>query len=313
MPSVDRGGLTPVPRRRRIPSSCYNAHVCQRRGCRGLYPCKFENDYRAHNLDLKVAEWVPAIDIAEREPGDAASIVMSDWVPEAVPKPYPPVVASDIMPDAPEWHPESALWCPDAADWNSSQASWTPDASGALATSFFDLNDNTWKPTVASLNSAATVWKSGQVDRSDIDSDSDIVAPQTEQKILDLGADDGNIFSPKARDGLDSIVQTASPKRGQQQATKHLIETSTAQANGDDGPSHDNRAHDDAKSPVLQQPEPEANLMDDDWGNAPGGAGMMFTETAEHVSFDDDWGCSGSLACLAYSLIRYVMRLLYFS
>lgn len=273
-------------------SDCYKAHVCQRRGCQGLYPCKFENDYRAHNLDLKVAEWVPAIDIAEREPGDAASIVMSDWVPEAVPKPYPPVVASDVMLDAPKWHPDSALWCPDAADWNSSQASCTPDASGALTTSFFDLNDNTWKPTVASLNSAATVWKPGQVDRSDIDSDSDIVAPQTEQKILDLGADDGNIFSPKARDGLDSIVQTASPKRGQQHTTKHLIDTSTAQANGGGGPSHDNRAYNDAKSPVLQQPEPEANLMDDDWGNAPDGEGKMFTETAEHVSFDDDRGCS---------------------
>ncbi|KAH7044676.1 hypothetical protein B0J12DRAFT_557363, partial [Macrophomina phaseolina] len=38
-------------------SDCFNGHVCQRPGCRGQFPCKFKNDYRAHNLDPKVAEW----------------------------------------------------------------------------------------------------------------------------------------------------------------------------------------------------------------------------------------------------------------
>ncbi|KAB2569487.1 hypothetical protein DBV05_g11838 [Lasiodiplodia theobromae] len=288
-------------------SDCYNGHVCQRPGCRGIYPCKFKNDYRAHNLDPKVAEWVPAIDIAEREPDDASSVTMGDAVPEAVPKPASSV-ASDIKPDVPEWHPESAAWNPDAADWNPQPATkswkpaaaeWKPDTTTTSST-IFDLKNSTWKPAVSSWNPNATVWKSSQVDRSDIDSDSDSIAPQPEKEILDLGADDSDnnavssIFSPKARDGrLDSVVQNAgagASKQQDQATTKAPLVDTTAAAQANGGGSSSNGDSSQSPAPQQQHPEPETNLMDDDWGNPPDGAGMTFAETAEPVSFDDDWG-----------------------
>ncbi|KKY13936.1 putative zinc finger ccch-type protein [Diplodia seriata] len=266
-------------------SDCYNGHVCQRPGCRGGPPCKFKNDYRAHNLDPKVAEWVSAIDIAEREADDAASVTMGDEVSEAVPRPAstaPREIKSEALKvEAEEWHPESAAWNPDAADWK-------PENATTTATSSFDLNKGTWQPGVASWNPNAPVWKSGDIDRSDIDSDSDSIAPQPEKEILDLGADDSaatSIFSPKARDGrFDSVIQTVAAPLPDH--AKPLVDTSTAQTNG----AASNGTESSAAKQKQQQQLPETNLMDDDWGNPPDGAGMTFAETAEPVNFDDDWG-----------------------
>ncbi|OJD30736.1 zinc finger ccch-type protein [Diplodia corticola] len=273
-------------------SDCYNGHVCQRPGCRGMYPCKFKGDYRAHNLDPKVAEWVPAVDIAEREADDASSVTMGDEVPEAAPRPAA-AAPLGVKAEAEEWHPEAAAWNPDVADqkpqptmsWKPNAAEWKPEATATTATPSFDLNKGIWKPDVPSWNPTATVWKSGDIDRSDIDSDTDSVAPQPEKEILDLGADDNavtSIFSPKARDGrFDSVVQTVAAP--QPDHAKPLVDTSTAQANGGVSNGSEPPAAD-------QQQQAETNLMDDDWGNPPDGAGMTFAETAEPVNFDDDWG-----------------------
>lgn len=291
-------------------SDCFNGHVCQRPGCRGQPPCKFKHDYRAHNLDPKVAEWVTAIDIEEREPDDSASVTMGEPVPEPEPKPEPkPELKSaldtpDFDPDVVEWHPESAAWSPDdatlkpdAAEWKPTAKGWNPDTQewkpdtrewkpDATAwkpdtvawkpdTAEWKPDTVEWKPGVVDWNPSASTWKSGHVDLSDIDSDTDSTAPEPEKEILDLGAEDatsGRIFSPKARDGrLDSVMQTgeSAPKKN----IRPLVDTPPA--NGLNG----------KHAPV----QPATNLMDDDWGNPPDGAGS-FAETVEPVNFDDDWG-----------------------
>lgn len=263
-------------------SDCFNGHVCQRPGCRGLYPCKFKNDYRAHKLDLKVAEWVPAIDMEERESDDSASVTMGEAPPEAKPKPKPKAtpISPEMKPEAEEWHPESAAWNPDAVDWKPETANWKPDAPAwkpeVASTTKFELNNGgTWKPGVADWKPSANSWKPDDVDKSDIDSDTDSIAPQPEKEILDLGADDTtsvSIFSSKPRDGrLDSVVQTG--ELAPHSEAKPLVDTPAAQPNGNG----------------VNEVQPETNLMDDDWGNPPDGAGT-FAETAEPVNFDDDWG-----------------------
>ncbi|KAL1637779.1 hypothetical protein SLS56_000334 [Neofusicoccum ribis] len=261
-------------------SDCPNGHVCQRPGCRGQVPCRFKNDYRAHNLDPKVHEWVPAIDIEERESDDSASVTMGEAVPEPKPKPITSV-DPDVNTETVEWHPESAAWNPDAVDWKPHTAGrksevqeWRPETSNN-----FDLNSGTSKLGNANWNPSASAWKPSHVDRSDIDSDSDSIAHQPEKEILDLGADDamtGSIFSSKAHNGrLDSVVQTGDlvPKV----ESKPLVDTPPTKTNGNSSKEEE---------PAKQ---PETNLMDDDWGNPPDGAGT-FAETAEPVNFDDDWG-----------------------
>jgi hypothetical protein len=39
---------------------CYLGHLCQKDGCKGTKPCKF--DRHAHTLDLQVAQWVTPIE-----------------------------------------------------------------------------------------------------------------------------------------------------------------------------------------------------------------------------------------------------------
>lgn len=276
-------------------SDCFNGHVCQRPGCRGQFPCKFKNDYRAHNLDPKVAEWVPAIDLEEREPDDHASVTMGDAPPAAK---NMAVSSPEMKPEAEEWHPEAAAWNPDAVDWKPEAADWKPETvdwkpqaapwksdtaslkpdatewkpESSTKPKFTTAN---WKPGVGDWNPSAVAWKASDVDKSDIDSDTDSVAPQPEKEILDLGADDttaASMFSAQPRDGrLDSVVQTT--ELAAKSETQHLVDTTSAHA--------DHNASDDR---LL-----ETNLMDDDWGNPPDGSGT-FAETAEPVNFDDDWG-----------------------
>lgn len=40
---------------------CYHGHLCQKGGCKGGKPCRF--DQHAHTLDLHVADWATPIDI----------------------------------------------------------------------------------------------------------------------------------------------------------------------------------------------------------------------------------------------------------
>lgn len=55
---------------------CYNGHHCQRDGCRGGKICKFGS--YAHTLDLKVAQWVDAVDTDPHEEEELNGSISSD-------------------------------------------------------------------------------------------------------------------------------------------------------------------------------------------------------------------------------------------
>ncbi|KAF2141907.1 uncharacterized protein K452DRAFT_35282 [Aplosporella prunicola CBS 121167] len=93
-------------------ADCYNGHVCQRPGCRGGKPCKF--CFQAHNLDPKVAEWVPAIDM-----DDQSSVASVNMAPDVKP---------EFNPNVSDFNPLTALtseWTPTPVE---SAAEWMPAA-----------------------------------------------------------------------------------------------------------------------------------------------------------------------------------------